>query len=601
MTVVELRHEDATAERGAVVGAVQVLDERLVTVTTSVVRAGEEVPLELPDGRYFADGWSPDGTRLYGAVDTAESASLVVWRQERPNAEAPSGWLHGWRYTGRGWTQGWSLEVTECFRCDDDAGSAVVWLPEGGAPRVFVVPTWTDLVVKEDGVAVKPGIGATLLGYFHRGDRYSAHVVAREALATGCGSDLVTDIATGYYLVCGGHPEASDWMSGLTWCYPDSVDVTVLHAHLMLREGQSLPAVRHELLRAATGGLPFVAEGLRLLATGLATLGEGVLARPYTKAQLGSALTSFWGDDPRTPSGKAQPWDVLPAGAASWPAKRTAPAETPRPPGEALLRDLNEALGALRDGGIGLWPVVRHVVAGDLRLKVAVERNSKLEDRFDLELTAESPTTLRGLTIGVREPNAVHHLGSFDDRNRFLCNGVRRGRWTFMLCEPPAASHLTGSVVPLPVAAPALDVLAAAGDDSLDEVLRATTRTTVLVLLRERHHRGFRLEATRPRGDRPLAVAVEYGTTRGETAMRLAPYLSDHLSRRAVRIECDDFDAAARWQVAEELTPADVTLLDPADLVPSLTALSPDAVEAWRAFAEHLPEAHRRLVERCVT
>ncbi|MFJ5986687.1 hypothetical protein [Lentzea sp. NPDC092896] len=591
MTVIELRFEEPDADHGAVVGAVQILDEKLVTVATSVLRADKAVPVELPGGRYFADGWSPDGARLHGAVDTAESPLLRVERQERPASASPHGSVRVWWHHGRDWTPGATADTADFLRCDDNAGSAVVWTPASGASQVFVVPTWTDLVVSADGVGVRPGLGATLLGYRHRGDGYSARVVVKEAIATGGGSDVVADIMTGYYLVCGGNAAARDWMSRLAWFYADSVDVMVLNAQLMLREAGTVPTAREELHRAVSGGLPFVAEGLRLLAAGLALLGESSPVRHYTAAQLGTALTSFWGEDPRVPRRKpASSGDVEPC-------DNDVPVAVPVPPRETEreqrpLAGLSEALDALN--GAGLVPADRQVDVGDLRLNAVIDRNISRTDRLDLDLWVKHLAGLRGLTVGVRESAALHHLGSFDDRGRLRVTGLRPGQWAFSVCEPPARSRFAGPVAPLPVAAPALELLAAAGEGDREEVLRVSTPPAVLVLFRERHGGRFRLEASRPRGDDQLAIGVEYGTTAGETALRVAPYPIGRRIRRETAVEFDDFDAGAHWQVAE-LTPADIALLDPADLVPSLT---PAFAAAWRELAEHLPDAHRALVDR---
>src|SRR5579859_6141938 len=69
--IVELLYEQADAPAGAVVGAVEIVDDRLVTVACTVVKAQHSVPVELPTGRYLAHGWLPSGEPIRATFETS--------------------------------------------------------------------------------------------------------------------------------------------------------------------------------------------------------------------------------------------------------------------------------------------------------------------------------------------------------------------------------------------------------------------------------------------------------------------------------------------------------------------------------------------------
>ncbi|MGW4210682.1 hypothetical protein ACWEIJ_22010 [Lentzea sp. NPDC004789] len=581
---IELHHEDARADNGAIVGVVRILDELLVTVTTSLVRAGAGVPVDLSPGRYFIDGWSPAGERFYGVIETADGRADVHVDRGQPTADDPGSFLDTWSFNGRGWER-------RSPRSDGRA-DAVVWIAPGGSPRVFVVPGLIGLTTTGAGVSLKPGLAATLLGYLHRGDRSSAGVVAQEALSGRCGSSFVVDVATGYYLVHTGHPDASTWTRRLVWEHPDAADAVVLEAHLMLRGGE--PEAAEAFRRAAMCGLPFVGGGLRLLSAGLEAVGAEPLVRPYVLAQLDTPLTSFWGSDPAVP--QRQPIPVPQIEQISANLRRKPYGWTGyvsgKPVGLSFLPQLGEMLQELQHQ--------RRVVRDDLHLRAVVVPSERAADRFDLDIVAAFPSALTGIGVGVGE-NGTVRLGEFDSRDVCRIRDLRPGPWTFTLCERRPDSRLTASAVPLPVVQSAAQTLAAAGANA-DEVLRATTPTgtTTLVLRRDRDI-GYFLEAFRPPGSELVAISVEYGNTDGGTGLRVMPYPVNEWGRRGVRMDFGDFDAAGRWQVAEELTTEDLCRISADDLVSSLTGdITPQVRDAWREIALRLPEQHRELIDRLV-
>jgi hypothetical protein len=228
-----------------------------------------------------------------------------------------------------------------------------------------------------------------------------------------------------------------------------------------------------------------------------------------------------------------------------------------------------------------------------------VAPSARKPDRFDLDITAQRGAAgFSGVGVGVGEPGAVR-LGEFDERGVCRFRDLRPGPWSLLVCERRPGSLRSSSVVPLPVVESAVGVLAAAGANA-DEVLRATTPTgtTTLVLRRARDGEFF-VEATRAAGRGAVAIGFEYGTTSGATALRVVPYPVNEWGRRGLRIDFDDFDAAGRWQVAEELKADDVARIAAEELVPSLTAaLTAEVRRTWQGFAACLPPVHQALIER---
>jgi hypothetical protein len=111
MPTAELLFEQADAPSGAVVGAVEIVDDRLVTVAGTVLKAQHPVPVELPAGRYLAHGWLPSGEPVRATFEITGSPggrpALLRRSTRRPAASSPSpadgGWALGWRYTGNAW------------------------------------------------------------------------------------------------------------------------------------------------------------------------------------------------------------------------------------------------------------------------------------------------------------------------------------------------------------------------------------------------------------------------------------------------------------------------------------------------------------------
>ncbi|MFD4637865.1 hypothetical protein ACFWN2_11155 [Lentzea sp. NPDC058436] len=574
MPTISLYHEDSRAEGNDVVGVVRILDDQLVVVTTSLLRARAGVPVDLSPGRYFVDGWSPQGERYHGVIETADTHAVVHVDRAQSTSDVEESALQPWSFNGRAWVRGVS-------RWNPDA-NAVVWTPMGGASKVFVVPGLDGLRATGTGVGLRPGLAATLLGYLHRGDRLSAGVVARETQSLQPGANFPAEVVAGYHLVNTGDPGAAEWIEGLRWRYPDSTDVVVLDAQLMLRKG--LSEATSAFRRAATSGLPFVGDGLRVMSAGLEAVGAEPLVRPYLLAQQDSPLTSFWGSDPAAPRREIGP--------STWPRAENLREQPETRPGPSGTR---QAEPVVRAYGLPL------AVLDDHRLTVVAAPSEREPNRFDLDITAEGrAATSSGFGLGVREPGVVR-LGEFDDLGVCRIRDMGPGPWDIVVCQRRAGSLQTDSVVPLPVVRSAAEVLAAAGANA-DEVLRARTpsQLTTLVLRCDRARRFF-LEATRPPGVDAVAIGVEYGTTNGATALRVMPYPVNEWGRRGLRIEFDDFDANERWQVAEELTVGDIARITAVDLIPSLTAsLTPEVSHTWRELTACLPQSHQALIERLV-
>src|SRR5690349_12675407 len=108
MPTISLHHEDARAESGAVVGVVRILDDQLVVVATALLRARVAVEVELPAGRYFVDGWSPEGERYNGVTDTADGHTTVHVDRAKPTADGGEASLEPWSFNGRLWVRGTS-------------------------------------------------------------------------------------------------------------------------------------------------------------------------------------------------------------------------------------------------------------------------------------------------------------------------------------------------------------------------------------------------------------------------------------------------------------------------------------------------------------
>ncbi|PPK71101.1 hypothetical protein V5P93_002962 [Actinokineospora auranticolor] len=539
MATAELRYADEHALPGAVVGAVEVLDEHLATVAATVVRADHAVPVELPPGRYVAQGWLPSGEHVRASFvisapgDTAAVALRPQHTEPDTDPVVPSdGWLRGWRYTGRVWQTGVDVEVEGVVAAtasvvlrDSRSPSHALQVGGQGTSLITVVPPGTTVCVEaalDSGwrVRLPAGLDATLLGYLDRGDLAAAHTVAAEALIEPLSP--LRALVLGYYLVRAEDARARSWVDDLLWAQPDSPDAAVLNAWLWRRDLAVEPAeIAAELRRAVSCGPPVLAGVLRLLVDSLRATGQVDRVKrmaEYLGAAVAGSLTAFTGRSPGypevAPEGadrlgfRARPLTTYPEGPPSGLFGSAAPFGNGVPFGngfpngvpwapegvfggafagaeEAADEETDIDLSAyLDDDGsaaarLPVWHEVdAHTTEIDDELsrpRVTIRSNGPHTAHLDLFAPNGSPPP--NVVVALRVDDVQHFLGTFDANGRCTLSYLPNGRWALALLDR------AGPGAPLPVAdAPA--VVRAAQEDEQPEVMRVllpnTTGTLVL-------------------------------------------------------------------------------------------------------------------------
>jgi hypothetical protein len=359
MAVLDLCYRDDDAPVGAIIGAVEIVDEERTPVARSIVRSGQPTSVEMRPGVYEARGRWPSGDHVFARFRLEDDPTAVTL--ERTNARpvvgtaAFDGWTRGWRHDGWDWVPDARVEVvstepSQTIVVPAPAGQSLAVVVGGLAEpaSVTVVPAATPLTLSptHPRVRLRPGVESTLLGYLDRGDIPSAHIVGADALSVadepGHGASPLSDIAIAYYLLRTGHPDAQSWISTLVWTLPNSVDIAVLHAcHELRRSGSPTALVKDELRRAAAGGLPIVLDGLRLLVSALRSAENVVqyaavdlLQRTLAAASSGP-LTAFSASEPAKPGTATSPMaDETPRGSIPMLSDRL-----PTPAGAAVRSD----------------------------------------------------------------------------------------------------------------------------------------------------------------------------------------------------------------------------------------------------------------------
>ncbi|MET9633785.1 hypothetical protein ABZX92_40635 [Lentzea sp. NPDC006480] len=627
MPTVEFQYADPAARPGAVVGAVEVVDDRLVTVTSTVVRSEQDAAVELPPGRYFARGWLPAGPQLQAAFEVASAEQTVpLHRCGEPPADRPGagGWLRLWRHRGRSWS---GTVPPELLTADvlvlstSHGGSLGVQIVDADRrSTITMAPTGVPLRLGgAAGISLLPGVEATLLTYLDRGDLPSARIVASDAMSQAPGpgepDSSLLDTAVGYYLLRTGNPRADWWISELSWAQPDSVDTTILNAYrLMQIEGMGHESICEELVRAASNGLPVVAEGLRLLISGLVRAGDHQDApahverlRHYAVALAQGPLTAFPGLEPAAPrTGQAiwsgeLPVDVLEfdLGAAPEVEPEVEVREEPsaaEPALRAARRLVAAALAQLQSSGLRPGRQRRDVTVDGEELVFEVTPSANAV-HFDLELRASPLPAIMGIVVSLQVTAGVHVLESFDETYRCRFTDVPAGAWVFTVRQPLTQPRLDLSAVSLPVLLrePAF---AASDVHHSTEILRmvAPGRNTLLVLTFEPPDQ-YRLEVTQAAGVTVNLVAVEYTERGGATVLRLLP-LPPGTGRASGSIDLQDMDIRAPWQVVESLPPEYLTTCSDDEVEASIGATASRAARmAWRSLAGLLSPELQALIE----
>ena len=561
---VDLVYDTSDATDGALVAAVEIVNDQLVTVATTVLRARRPVTVTLPAGDYLAHGWSPSGQRLWTTFTaTQHRDTVVIQAPTTPDTEPSTGWMRYWHYSGREWSLREPPAIAEPGTIEtsrSDIGRAAAVQVGGGdrTPWITLVPAGQQLRLDSTTtVSLVPDSAATLLGYLHRGDLLSAGVVARQVLLPAARTGRsVLDLLIGYYLVRTGDERAHEWVADLLWAQSDSVDVAVLYASL-LRRDHTVPVetITDEFLRAASNGLPIVATGLDMLTSGLAAATRRAAAsaldrlRTYTLILGDGPLTTFPADEPARPNRHATPRHEPPPGATIFALGTTdeqaEPADHP-PAGQAERLRLRDALRLLRANGIGLTPMSDEVSVGSLTVTADVTRPTESESlRLTLGVDSRPPVSFDRVFVDLSIDNIVHFLSAFDGTGRCRFIAVPLGAW-----ELTTRYGKADGSVPLPQ--PAEVRWAAADSDESTEILRVMLPDRSMVVLRQNDENVYSLElvasATHVRDD--AVTGIEYEQTDGESVFRALPSVGRTGGRRSSTIRLDGFNPRRPWRLA---------------------------------------------------
>ncbi len=631
MPLVELRYVGPEGTDTEVVGAIEIIDDHLRIVAGSVVINRQPVAVRVPAGRYLARGWLPSGTCVRTTFEAPADRTTMVDLRPVPHTAAdritlrrPTGWLRSWSHDGRAWTLTANPQVAEAEpdlldvtvsappgvvsvalqACADDqaAPPLIVLVPPGQAVRLSQVDGARG---SEWRVKSPVGLGGTLMDYMHRSDVASADIVARHALAdpdTQVCSEL-TELVLGYYLVQTGDERARGWVERLQWNQPDSVDVAVLGACLLRRDpNASVQVIIEEFARAADGGLPLLARGVRMLTAGLAAANdlraEAALAklRPYNTALGDLPLTTFSGAEPGQPMAGRAIWSTTrPANALTVPALSKAvendkPAELRAAP---VREHLEQALLRLHDFD-AVGEGFRRVVVGDVGLTARASR-SEPSGVVDLELLVDEPRdsgtlSLADLVVDLQVNSKLHWLGTFGTGNRCAFIRVPLGSWSLTARTRPSARR-HGRALPLPQPKKEMAMKANDDTDELSWVMRTMLplNKVVVVLRRDDDSDEYGVELTVGRMQADTIVGIEYGRVDDTRAFRVVPFTKRHHSRISSTLRLDRFDVRQPWLVFPDMTAAEVDQSSTADIAASVDAAATvRTADAWRQLVTEL-------------
>ncbi|MBW1596712.1 hypothetical protein [Streptomyces sp. JJ38] len=266
----ELRYDagSVAAPPGAVLAAVEVVDEGLRALGWFALRA-EPVPVPLRRGvRYLLRGWAPGGAEIHTVVRVPlRGRSVTAVLRPEPEAvprtarrPAPPRPPEVRAAPGREGVTG--LRVAQ-----DGAWSVRADVPHG-MPLDLVATPWAGPPRWLPRIPV--GSEATLLGYLRRGRIPAARAVALALLRdrpepSGTDRDLLLDLALGYGLLHDADARADAWIRALCDRWPASPDAALLALGLRLRNRRPPGRTQlREFTRLLETGLPVVSEGARL-------------------------------------------------------------------------------------------------------------------------------------------------------------------------------------------------------------------------------------------------------------------------------------------------------------------------------------------------
>jgi hypothetical protein len=339
---VDLFYEAGDAPLGAVIGGVDILDERLSRIGGAVVRAGVPVPAVLPStGQFFASGRLASGVRVSGALSVTAGSTPRRWRLEPqdgpgsvpdPPALPVQGWLTGWHRHAGEWRSDAPLTVHRSPahadvvpEAPDGSGEPVVVQValDDGAPLMCVVPAGAAVRVAYSAgtgtarLGPPPGVAHTLLHQVQGGDLTGADVTIGYLLSAGHAElttgDPLLDLLIGYRLLHAGEPrQRSGWAGALARRQPGSVDACVILACAETLDDPSRELDVPYLAALLDTGLPAFRDGLRLLVELFELAGgydrpgaaaEGLrTAHRYLQCARPTMLTTFYGETPDEPA-----------------------------------------------------------------------------------------------------------------------------------------------------------------------------------------------------------------------------------------------------------------------------------------------------------
>ncbi|MEU0563384.1 hypothetical protein [Dactylosporangium maewongense] len=631
-----MRYIDADVSDGAVVGVLELVDERLETIARTPLRAAEPAVVAMDPGRYLAIGYLPGQGRLRATLAVPDRSEAVLTARPAPLRDRPT-WLRAWEYERRGWrpsrgctieeSGGGNLDVTVIARRSARLTGVQVGTDTAHTP-ILVVPRDTPLRIaagEEPGtwvVAPPPDAATTLLQLLFRGQLTLAGVVADDILldrarAVAYVADpQLLDLAVGYYLLRIGDPRAADWVDTLAGQYPDSVDATVLWVtQQQYRAEPDESRIAAGLQRASFGELPFVAEGLRLLITGLVDLPDlhdtATLRRlrSYLAALHDGPLTAFTGADPDRP-GTVLPYGpppgevtLIPNSPPPAPTTATAPsaaAETRAASAEArdgrTVEATALALQALSrtgfDGSTDFLEVTAEGVvvaatvapgdAGGMDVALAVY----VDNRPTADLTAQSAalTHAGGQVLGV-----------FDDSGSVRFRGVTGGRWRVQLDRLATTLRLPVQLFALPLAGDSA-VVYASGPVARPAETRIQLPWRGLRLVLRQRERRYHLEVAAAPVEEFLVTVIEYGTAASDRVVVIVPVPTDGSPTSSV-VLLAGFDPRQPWHVSAPF-PAAGLVGWPAEQVRSSVqaAVTPATRDTWRSLAASLSDPHRSTI-----
>lgn len=562
---VSIALDDPTADDGAVLGCVEVLDDTLFVVARAVLRSGRPTPVGLATGWHTASACLASGANASAifAVAQAVPQQLVRLRVEEPSTDSsdvgePGTWLVAWRYDGTRWSATPGLTVAprtettlDIRHPGPDAPSRMavqIGEAEGCASIVTVVPTGVDVHLRRSGPASRhrwsvtpsPGAAGTLLALLSSGDLTEARVVGEWAVddVDGPGSmgGELLDIAIGYYLLRIGDSRLREWVTGVLWHQPDSADAAILNTWCELVSNRpDLGTARLELLRALSIGLPVVAAGLGLLGGALRhlapdsrTTAAAAALEPYLHAAERSVLTTFAGNGP---AGPGEPTASPDPSLALWldgvlvsHDGLDRPPEVPAPnPGESKRQRprTSEALRQLAQTDFG--PAEGRYHATDPSRSLAVEvtvsdattevGHAHLNLEVRLEADGQPPHDLAGETLALEAAHNLYFLAEIDWDGRAAFQRVpATGSWQLTGRGKPAGRGSATHAFALPSAF--IGRLAAAGQDDRNVLWRTTIRPDpqwpVKLVLRQPSEQEHVLEFSARVQGSPIVLAVAY-------------------------------------------------------------------------------------------